>query len=119
MARAGSSCRAACVLRSDGGVTLFNDYDPEFSAGHPRNTHTQRELGLVAADLIPADCILQKLYESDDLLRFLAALLDKEAVYRLDDPYQRVNITVMPEGAGHNWHFDSGDFVVTLMRRKP
>ena len=97
----------------------FNDYEPELPVDHPRNIHTQRELGLVAADLIPADCILQQLYESDALLGFLAALLNKEALYRLDDPYQRVNITVMPEGAGHNWHFDSGDFVVTLMLRKP
>ena len=97
----------------------FNDYDSKFPAEHPRNIRTRRELGLVAADLISADCILQKLYKSDALLHFLATLLNKEALYRLDDPYQRVNVTVMPEGAGHNWHFDSGDFVITLMLRKP
>ena len=25
----------------------------------------------------------------------------------------------MPEGGGHNGHFDSADFVITLMLRKP
>ena len=34
----------------------FNDYDPELPADHPRNIHTQRELGLVAADLNLDDC---------------------------------------------------------------
>ena len=30
-----------------------------------------------------------------------------------------MNVTVMPEGEAHNWHFDDSDFVITLMSRKP
>ncbi|MBV9523126.1 MAG: hypothetical protein JO010_10060 [Alphaproteobacteria bacterium] len=40
-------------------------------------------------------------------------------MYVLADQYQCLNISVIPEGPGHNWHFDDPDFVVTLMLQKP
>jgi len=97
----------------------FNDRDASLPDDHPRNIRTRRELGLVAADLIPPASGLHRLYESDVLREFFAALLDKETLHPLADPFQKVSITVMPAGAGHNWHFDDADFTITLMLRKP
>ena len=97
----------------------FTEHDASLPDDHPRNIRTPRELGLVAADQIPRDGGLHQLYECDELRRFLAALLEKKALYRLADPYQKVSLTVMPQGQGHNWHFDDADFTITLMLQKP
>jgi hypothetical protein len=97
----------------------FNEFESQLPIDHPRNIRTKRQLGLVAADLIPPDCDLHSLYQSQALTRFLAEVLDKPILYRVADPYQKTTMTVMPEGAGHNWHFDEADFTVTLMLRKP
>lgn len=97
----------------------FTDYDASIADDHPRNMRTRRELGLVVADQIPEEAGLHGLYESDELCSFFAALLEKEALYQLADRYQKVAITVMPQGAGHNWHFDDADFTITLLLRKP
>ena len=97
----------------------FNDREASLPDDHPRNIKTRRELGLVAADLIPPTCDLHQLYQSEVLREFFAALLDKQTLHPLADPYQKVSITVMPQGAGHNWHFDDADFTITLMLRKP
>jgi hypothetical protein len=95
----------------------FNDPEPDLPDNHPRNIRTPRELGIVAADLIPPESDLFKLYAWDPFKDFLAEILDK-SLFRLADPYQTLNITVMPEGEGQNWHFDDPEFVITLMLRK-
>ena len=97
----------------------FNDVDPRFDADHPRNMTTPRELGLIGAHLIPEESSLKRLYASAELRDFLAAILEERRLYQIEDPYQTVSVTVMPEGAGHNWHFDDSDFTITLMLRKP
>ena len=97
----------------------FNDFDSALPNDHPRNIKTPRELGLLAADQIPDASQLFKLYKSKELLQFLTALLDKEMLYPVADCYQKLSIAVIPEGAGHNWHFDDADFTITLMLRKP
>ena len=93
--------------------------DSSFPADHPRNMTTPRQVGIVAADLISDESYLKQLYYSEYFTEFLALLLDKEKLYHIDDLYQSVNLLAMPEGKGHNWHFDDADFVITLMIRKP
>lgn len=97
----------------------FTRKDPAYPDDHARNIMTPRCLGMVAGDLIAADSGLQRLYRWEPLRRFLSAILGAGEVHVLADPYQCLNISVIPDGPGHNWHFDDGDFVVTLMLRKP
>ena len=97
----------------------YSDHDDSLPEDHPRNIQTPRELGLVAADQIPQESALHVLYESDDLHRFLGAVLEKETIYPFADPYEKIALTFMPEGAGQNWHFDDADFTITLLLRPP
>ncbi len=97
----------------------FNNPDPACATDHPRNTRTRRDLGLIASDLMANDCELKALYEWPPLRSFLSSILSQGRLYTLDDPYQKHCFTVMPQGAGHNWHFDDANFTVTLMLRKP
>jgi hypothetical protein len=97
----------------------FTKKDPNLPDDDARNIMTPRCLGMVAGDLIPEDSGLKRLYRWEPLHHFLSAILGQGQVHVLADPYQCLNISVMPEGPGHNWHFDDPDFVVTLMLQKP
>jgi hypothetical protein len=97
----------------------FTRKNPDLSDDDARNIMTPRCLGMVAGDLIPEESGLKRLYRWEPLHRFLSAILGQGQVHVLADRYQCLNISVMPEGPGHNWHFDDPDFVVTLMLQKP
>ena len=97
----------------------FTRKNPDLPDDDARNIMTPRCLGMVAGDLIPEESGLKKLYRWEPLRHFLSAILGQGEVHVLADPYQCLNISVMPEGPGHNWHFDDPDSVVTLMLQKP
>jgi len=97
----------------------FTRKNPDLPDDDARNIMTPRCLGMVAGDLVPEESALRRLYRWEPLHRFLSAILGQGQVHVLADPYQCLNISVMPEGPGHNWHFDDPDFVVTLMLQKP
>jgi hypothetical protein len=112
----------ALAARANFSLKFCNPYftrkDPALPEDHARNIMTPRGMGMVAGDLIPEAGGLKRLYRWDGLHRFVAAVLGKQ-VHVVADPYQCLNISVMPEGPGHNWHFDDPDFVVTLMLQAP
>jgi hypothetical protein len=68
----------------------------------------------VAYDLFPAESPIRRLYESPELVRFVAALLDLDEVFRYADPLGALNLAVMTDGDELQWHFDQTDFVVSL-----
>lgn len=85
---------------------------------HPLRRKGKRNLAQVATDLIPQHSLLNQLYHSEAMLRFLAAITE-QPVYRNLDPYQSLNISVMNEGGCQQWHFDSGTMVTTLLLQEP
>ena len=52
------------------------------------------------------------------MLDFLAAVTG-QPIYRNQDPYQSLNISVMNAGGCQQWHFDSGNLVTTLLLQEP
>ena len=91
----------------------------DLPADHPRRRRATRVLSQVAYDLIPGDAGIRRVYEWDALLPFFAAVLGVERLYRFADPYQALNISIMEEGGRQQWHFDSSDFVVSLLLQSP
>jgi hypothetical protein len=108
------------------GPTEVSPYFFNYRLGQDQDlptTHTirhkgKRNLAQVAADLIPADFLLSQLYHSDLMLDFLSAVTERP-IYRNQDPYQSLNISVMNQGGCQQWHFDSGDMVITLLLQEP
>jgi len=100
----------------------FFNYDlgkgVELADDHPLNRKGKRNLSQVASDLIPDHHTLSRFYYSPVLTEFLAAVLG-EAVYRNQDKYQSLNISVMNAGGCQQWHFDSGRMVTTLLLQAP
>ncbi len=82
---------------------------------HPVNRRNRRALSQVAYDLIPPESALYQLYHWDPLPGFLARILEHDRLYRTEDPYQALNISVMREGGCQQWHYDRSSFVTTLL----
>jgi hypothetical protein len=88
--------------------------DPAFPAGHPRQWLGNYGVGAVAYDLFPDDSPIRRLYEWDELTRFVAAVMDLDVAYPYADPLGALNLAVMRDGDELQWHFDQTDFVVSL-----
>ncbi len=100
----------------------FFNYDlgkgDEIADDHPLKRKGKRNLSQVASDLIPDHHKLSRLYYSAVLTDFLAAILD-QSVYRNQDRFQSLNISMMNARGCQQWHFDSGRMVTTLLLQAP
>jgi hypothetical protein len=89
------------------------------SAGDPRRRANPYCMHAVATDQFdPAGPVL-RLYMWDGLTRLVAEILDEPRLYRVADPMMSCNATILGEGDQHGWHFDSNDFVVSLLLQAP
>ncbi len=85
---------------------------------HPLKRKGRRNLAQVATDLIPEQHLLSRLYYSPVMPVFLARVLE-QPVYRNQDKYQSLNISMMNTGGCQQWHFDCGPMVTTLLLQAP
>lgn len=123
---------AAAAMAEEGLATLpqahrrdrmLGAYDiepgPDMAADHPvRRRHPYR-MHVTATDLLPPAGMIRSLYERDDMTELVADLLEETSLHRCADPLLSCAVTIMGEGDQHGWHFDSNDFVVTLLLQKP
>jgi hypothetical protein len=101
---------------SDQSHTIYFE-PPDDAAGpdHPRALLQHSAKKAIAYDQIPAGAPVRRLYESDDLTAFIAAILGKEVLYRSADPLDALEIAVFGDGDELGWHFDNSEFSVTVM----
>src|SRR5438093_5054116 len=92
-----------------------DDVDESLPADHPRRILVRSAQKAVAMDLLPADFAPRAIYESEEITRFVAAVLEKDVLYRSADALDGCNMTVYEEGDELGWHFDQSEFSVTLM----
>lgn len=71
-------------------------------------------LEVLAYDHFPHTSNLRALYESDDLLQFIARCLNVDTLHRYADPFGALNVSIMRDGDVLDWHFDMTDFVVSI-----
>lgn len=91
--------------------------DPDRPDGDPRRHLGRSALTAIPYDAFPADSPLRAVYEDDDVLRFVAAVLDVGELHRYADPLGALNVAAMDEGDELAWHFDQTDFVVSIALR--
>lgn len=96
----------------------FKPFDETLDADHPLAYHVRSAKHGIAYDYIPKDAPLRQLYESDDLTRFIAAVLEKPVLYRSADPLDALQITRFHSGEELGWHFDNSEFSITVMYQK-
>jgi hypothetical protein len=96
-------------------TAYFEPPDDSAGADHPRALLQRSAKKAIAYDQIPADAPVRRLYESDDLTSFVAAILGKDALYRSADPLDALEIAIFGDGDELGWHFDNSEFSVTVM----
>ncbi len=91
---------------------------PGLAPGHPALVEVETVNNTLCADQL-GDTALMRLYEWPEFAAFLAAVMDKPALYAMDDPLARLNAMSYGEGQGLNWHFDRSEFTTTLLLQAP
>jgi hypothetical protein len=99
------------------GTPYLAPVDESAPVGSPRRALVRNALEVVAYDQFPSHSILRALYEWDELLAFVAAVLGVDELHRYADPFGALNLSVMRDGDELGWHFDQTDFVVSLAIR--
>jgi hypothetical protein len=93
----------------------FTKDDPQLSPDDPRRRFWHYRMHQVAGDVIPAEHGMRILFEWDGLTEFFRRILDFEALYRMADPFQNLNVISLHDGHHQPWHYDQGEFAVTLL----
>ena len=100
-------------------TVYFEPVDQNVPPQHPRAFQVRSVKHGIAYDYIPKDAPMRRLYESDDLTRFIAAVLQKPVLYRSADPLDALQITRMGDGDELGWHYDRSEFSTTVMYQCP
>jgi hypothetical protein len=96
-------------------TAYFEPADDSAGPDHPRALPQHSAKKAIAFDQIPGSAPIRRLYESDDLTRFIAAVLGKRVLYRSADPLDALEIAIFGDGDELGWHFDNSEFSVTVM----
>ncbi len=93
----------------------FTQDDPSLPADHPLRAFFPLRMAQLAHDLVPRQALVEALYRTDALTDFIARVLGKERLFRMADRFQALNLTYLKAGDLQPWHYDHGEFTVTLL----
>ena len=96
----------------------FRKEIPGLAADHPALAMTETVNHTVCADQI-MQAVPLWIYEWSPFITFLAATMDKNALYPMRDALARVNVMAYRDGEALNWHFDRSEFTTTLLLQAP
>ena len=96
----------------------FQSDIPGLESHHPALRMMQTINHTICADQMIGSRIIQ-IYEYAPLLNFLADVMEKAALYLMEDPLARVNVMAYRDGEALNWHFDRSEFTTTLLLQAP
>ncbi|MEL7463083.1 MAG: 2OG-Fe(II) oxygenase [Pseudomonadota bacterium] len=96
----------------------FKDEVDGLSPDHPALAKRETTNRTLCADQL-GDNPLIALYEAPAFAAFLAAVMEKPALFTMDDPLARVNVMTYRAGEALNWHFDRSEFTTTLLLEAP
>ncbi|MCT8504770.1 phytanoyl-CoA dioxygenase family protein [Chromohalobacter moromii] len=97
----------------------FTSDDESLPESDPRRHFMERTSGFVTRDMIPADAVIQQLYVSPAMKRLVAECLQEDEVYEYADPFAGLVQNVLPPGTEQPWHYDTNEYIVTMMTDIP
>ena len=105
---------------NEGETNPYNsDADPDLPPEHPKNRFDDRTNGFVAGDCIGDDTIIRRIHADAGFQRFIAEVVGMAEIHPYADPLADLVVNVLREGCQHPWHFDTNEFIVTMLTRKP
>lgn len=96
----------------------FRDAVEGLSPDHPALAKVETVNHTLCADQI-GDTPVLSLHGQPTFARFLADVMDKPALYPMEDNLARVNIQASRQGEALNWHFDRSEFTTTILLQAP
>ena len=90
-----------------------------FPAQHPRSQLLRRICSVISTDMLAADGACRELYAFDEITEFVRRLLRYQQLHRMVCPTLSVQINVMRQNEGFDWHFDTNDGVVSFSIQNP
>jgi len=96
----------------------FTADDPSLPEDHPRRTFMERSSGFVTRDQIPPTSPIHRLYVARAMKALVEACLGEEKIYEYADPFAGLVINVLPDGTQQPWHYDTNEFIVSMMTQK-
>ncbi len=96
----------------------FKKNPDDIAADHPALQNFETINHTVCADQMPNSLVCQ-LYEWQPFIDFLAAVMGKDVLYRMEDPLARANVMAYRHGESLNWHFDRSEFTTTVILQSP
>jgi alkylated DNA repair dioxygenase AlkB len=94
-------------------------FRPTFESEDPLAKLHRRHQYWFGQDDLGSRSVLCTLYAWPNLTRFMAAVLEQDALFTVDDPLMGVLVNVSSQGDELGWHVDSHDFAITLLLQKP
>ncbi len=97
---------------------FFESGNLGLEATHPalKKMHTTNHT--ISGDLL-LNSQLNKIYEWQPLIHFIADVLTLPALFPMADPLARLNVKIFNDGEGSSWHFDRSEFTTTLLLAVP
>jgi alkylated DNA repair dioxygenase AlkB len=111
---------APSAYHSDNYHNVYLEEDSEdLPPSHARRMLQKSAKTCITNDQIPSTSALNAIYKWDNLTQFLAKVLDKDVLYQTADPLGAINIHIYNKGEQLGWHFDRGEFAISLLLQSP
>ena len=107
------------IRRHEASVYHRDALEAELAADDPRCVRQTWFAGHVTRDMIPVYSPAHRLYVSPWFKQFIAGCVGRDRVFEYADPIAGLVATILPPGGQYPWHYDTNEFVVTIMIREP
>lgn len=102
-------------------LTVYSrpDLEAQLPVEDPRCLRFPRTSGHITRDMIGPHTVVHRLYASPHFKQFVRACVGADEIFEYADPLAGLIATVIPGGGELSWHYDTNEFVVTLMTQQP
>jgi len=107
------------IREHNGSVYARTDLETDLAPDDPRCVKMMWHAGHVTRDMLPPYSPTQRLYVSAAFKAFLAAIVGQERIFEYADPLAGLVATILPPGGRYPWHYDTNEYVVTIMIQPP
>jgi len=97
----------------------LSEPDTSLPETHVFNRQVKSSKGCITTDQIQSESGLHVIYNNSIFKKFIAHVVQENAIYPYADPLSGINIHYASEGEELGWHFDNSSFAITLLLQAP
>ena len=97
----------------------LSEPDTSLPETHIFNRQVKSSKGCITTDQIQSESGLHVIYNNSKFKKFIAHVVQENAIYPYADPLSGINIHYAREGEELGWHFDNSSFAITLLLQIP